>query len=224
MRPGRRGKKLCQRCRRHKRSTAAPCEPPTEDPDGPCIPCRKAGVADICLPRTWTKRSPYSIAATAATTRIESMLPMVKGTQRKIFEEELESRRRQEEEVMKRRNENCAMVAEADLKEPSVETVWNPLEDTHQDSQNTFKSPALPEPRETIATVNSERKSQNPDHSPEPNDISNMLIERISRFHARYPGFQQRLLEELDSLEQEYPTGNPETEVSTSSIFSAEWF
>jgi len=147
---------------------------------------------------------------------------MVNGTQRKIFEEELECRKRLEEEAMKRKNENCAMVAEADLKEPSMETVWNRLEDTHQASQNIFKSPALPEPRETIAEVDSERKPENADLSLASNDISNLLLERISRFHARYPGFQQRLLEELDSLEPQDLNGNLETEVSTSSIISAE--
>jgi len=50
-RPGRAGSWLCARCRKGKRGQKAPCVKDLNDPDGPCVPCRKAGLtASACGP------------------------------------------------------------------------------------------------------------------------------------------------------------------------------
>jgi len=50
-RPGRAGSWLCARCRKGKRGQKAPCVKDLNDPDGPCVPCRKAGLtASTCGP------------------------------------------------------------------------------------------------------------------------------------------------------------------------------
>jgi len=219
-RPGRRGKKMCQRCRVHKRGKAAPCDPPSDDPDGPCIPCRKAGCAEKCLPRTWPNRSPYNIGNVDTAKRIENMLPVLEGRTKRILEEELKGVKRREEEREKEgshmaRGQGQEIVS---LREMELEDPWKGMmkvstaskrsmmsNDTISDSLQSASTSSGQAAK--IGQGNYERSAYTAGTLGEIDDVSETLLDRISRVDARYPGFRRRLLQHLDYLEQEYQAG-----------------
>jgi hypothetical protein len=88
-RPGRRGALKCARCRRHKRGARvikycivililkAPCNTLLDDPDGPCIPCRKAGQEMSCGVRTYPSGRLLAVPRHWDTAGVEDIQQMV---------------------------------------------------------------------------------------------------------------------------------------------------